>query len=188
MLVLPLNAEEKRRVAYVTIEALNLWAVFARAFYVSCALRALDDQGVRITTSQPSIRTQLDAITFAVHTDKPKLSSRLGPWSPFDEPPWTSLSRFENVMVALSPSNLAKVHGAVSYDPDAFRDLKAARNFMAHRSEATAAEMAAVARRNLLNPRLHPVDLLASRARARPQTLLADWLDALRIMIERCCF
>jgi hypothetical protein len=185
-LIPPLADEEKRRVSFATVEALNLWAGFARAMYVSTALSARDQFGARIATAQPGLRTVADAITFAVHSDKPKLATRSGPWTPFDEPSWATLNSFENVMVALNPSNLSAIIAGVSYDPNAFRDLKQARNFFAHRSESTARHIPAIARRNLLSPTLHPVDLLCSRPRGRPQTLIADWIDAVRSMIERC--
>lgn len=184
----PLSAEEKRRVAYVAIEALNLWGLFSRAFFISCAVRARDNQGARIVSAHTTIREPREAITFAVHWWKPDLTKKKGPWSPFDEPPWTTPTKLLDLMTALGTSNVAVVATAISQEPRSFKDLKTARNFFAHRSEATVDELRTVARRKRLNPALRPAELMCSRTRNRPQNVLADWIDDIREAIEVMSF
>lgn len=179
----PLDEEEKRAIAFATIEALNMWGMFARAFFLSCALGARDPNGARIVTNAP-IANYDDAITFAVHAAKPQLRAKKGPWTHWDEPTWHDTHIFLSLMTQLSPNNLGSITGAMGYPTTVFRDLPTCRNFFAHRCEATAVKVSRVARRNGINPSLRPMDVLSSRLAQRPQNVLADWIDDLRTIIE----
>lgn len=156
-----------------------MWGVFSRAFFISCALRARDSQGVRIGTAR-RLGSAQDAITLAVQWWKPGLKKKAGPFSPFDEPPWTTPGKLLDLMSVIGASNATAVATVISKEPQSFKDLKAARNFFAHRSHSAADELKKVARNQRLSVGLRPADLVCSRAPGRLQNLLADWIDDVR--------
>jgi hypothetical protein len=143
---------------------------------------------MRVGTTTAGVNTVADAITFAVHAHNKKQRNKSGPWSPWDEPPWTSPTKLLDLLVALGASNAGTVATAISQQPQTFPDLKTARNFFSHRGESTAGDVSSVARRCLVNPTLLPVEIISSRAPGRPQNLLADWLDDVRDVIEFMSF
>lgn len=178
------TVEEDRLTAFVTIEALNLWNLFCRSFYVSAALGCRDGSGSRVTCSTGGIRSEMDAMTVAIHAVKPRLRGKQGPWSHRDEPPWHDTSSFLSAIQALGPSNLLTVQSALSYPTKAFAYLPTARNFYAHRAMSTAVKVGGIARGYALNPRLRPSEILLSRLPGRPQNLLADWVDDMRAVMS----
>lgn len=169
--------------AFATIEALNLWHLYCRSLYLSSALGCFDSAGNRVTPPGGPISSEGHAITVAVHAVKPQLRDKSGPWAPRDEPPWHDTSAFLKSMQALGPSNLPAVQAALSYPTKVFTYLPTARNFYAHRAMSTAVKVQGIARGYALNPRLRPTELLLTRLPGRPQPLLADWLDDLRLAI-----
>ena len=176
--------EQDRRVSFVTIEAVNAWGIFCRFFYLSCALGGKDANGSRIVSGGGSFQTTQDALTLAVHEVKPRLRSKTGPWTYRDEPTWHQIDEFTRVMRALNPSNLSNVLKAVSLTTNVFQDLPTFRNFFAHRGEHTARKARSVANSYLVSTQLHPTSILVSYQPGRPQTILRDWLDDLRIVVE----
>jgi hypothetical protein len=183
---LPLSPEDGRTVAYVCIEAPNLWAQFSRSYYLSTALRARDATGQRITHGLAHIRSHDDALTEAVYLKRPKLQKqgRLPPWTWVEEPRWHEPRVLLDVVSHLMPSNLSKLNVALAVQTTFFTDSIAFRNFFAHRSKSTVELARALATGYGLSPRLRPADLLSSRAKGRPQSVLADWLDDLAAVIE----
>jgi hypothetical protein len=182
----PLNTEEDRIVAYATIEALNLWDSFVRAYYLSCVVtRALTDSGVRITTNV-ALPTVDDAIDFAVKQIYPA-TNRQPPWSRRDEPRWYVPGHIIKIMTSAQASNRAHIIAAFGYQTAVFANLPTARNFFAHRNADTAEKVSAIAGHYTLSARLRPSDLLCSRLPGRPQALLSDWLDDLREVIVLLC-
>jgi hypothetical protein len=87
----------------------------------------------------------------------------------------------------MQPSNLVSIQNAFAYQTTAFDDLRTVRNFFAHRNEETASKVVAVARKNGISPWFRPADAICSRAFSRPQSLVADWLDDIRVAIEALC-
>ena len=183
-LVPPLKADHDRLVAFVVIEALNLWASFARSFYISCLLRAFRPSGTRVTIRATGIKRSGDAISFAMTQMGRK---RPPPWKRRDEPVWRDPQTLIRLFSASGASNLPQVLTAFSYPPAVFGQLPVARNFFAHRNDETAAEVANLARSLLLSTKLRPLEVVCSRLSGRPQNVLADWLDDLRNVIELLC-
>lgn len=179
----PLKPEDHRALSYVTIEAWNLWAQYCRAYYLSTAFKAKDAQGSRVQRAR-TIASVDDALTVAIHCVRPKLRSRSGPWSHWDEPVWQKPSHFYKALDQFTPSNLATVRAALSYQTPVFREMQAARNYFAHKSENTAKLVRSLAPGYGAPLTVRPAELLCLRGPGRPQAILVDWLDDLRTVIE----
>jgi hypothetical protein len=178
------DQEDDRFCSFVTIEALNLWTIFARSFFYSTALGTADRAGGRVTVAILGVVTRDDALTLAIHATRPWLRNRIGPWRRFEEPIWHRPGDYLGAITALNPSNLATVQAALSYNSRVFNDLPAFRNYYAHKSEETAKEARKLAPAHGLSPLLRPTEIMCSRLPGRPQTLIADFLDDLRAVIE----
>jgi hypothetical protein len=182
----PVPSDQDRIVSYVTIEALNLWASFARAYYVSSVLGARISAGGKVTVQKRGIRTPGDAITFSVQRLGPRRRAA-GPWKRRDEPAWHTPSTLLTLFEDLGASNLKEVQRAFGYQTRVFGQLPTFRNFFAHRNEESAEKTAQIARAYGLSPRLRPSEVLCSRTVGRPQNILADWLDDLRNVMQLMC-
>jgi hypothetical protein len=183
-LSLPVNTEIDRIVAFATIEALNLWGSFLRAYYISCFLGATMPQGGRVNIAVAGPRTTINALTFAMQTIKGKPKP---PKNRRDEPSWYDQNNLLRLLTNCAASNLPKVQVALSYSTSAFSELPAMRNFFAHRNDETAQKTKDVARRLGLSVALRPSEILCSKAPGRPQNILADWLDDLSAVIDLLC-
>lgn len=174
-----------RLVAYTTIEALNLWAQFSRAFYLACCFGAVSRSGQPVSVAI-YFGTRDDALTHAVRTMG---SSRKSgpPWTRRDEPTWHDPNVVLKLLGSLKASNLGNVQGAFGYQTRVFRDLPTVRNFYAHRNEETARKVGTLARRFGQSSRRRPTELMCTRLGNRPQTILADWLDDIRNVVVLVC-
>jgi hypothetical protein len=171
-------------VSYITIELVNLWAEFCRAYYLSTAMHAKRLVGGPVTHAQASIQLKDDAIRFACTTADPRLAGKPGPFTRWDEPAWHDVPVFRRLMTALSPSSLNNIYAALSQPVRVLPDIITFRNFFAHRSENTATKVRRLARRYRLQTDQHPVDTLASYPPGRPQPLLVDFVDEMRLLID----
>lgn len=183
-IVVPASAADDRTVAFVCIEAANVWAGFSRSYFLSTALRAKLN-GRRVTVSTPPMRTKADAIAFAVRLTNPRAFRRGAPFGHRDEPDWQQTAVFTSLIGALGASNQGLVNAGVSISTRVFADLPTFRNFYAHRSEGTVGRIRRVARNYALSQSLHPTQMLCTILPSRPQSLMADWLDDIRIAIGK---
>ncbi len=183
LITVPTTAADDRTVAFVCIEAANVWMGFARAYFVSTALRAKLN-GRRITITAIPMRTNVDALAFAIRVTNPRSFARGGPFGHRDEPDWQQTSVLARLTSALGASNQGLVRAGISVSTRAFVDLPVFRNFYAHRSEGTVVRIRKVARNYPINQGLHPTQMLCTVLPARPQSLLSDWLDDIRGSME----
>lgn len=181
----PLTVEQERLVSYVTIEALNLWSSFARAYYLSSVLGAKTNAGTKVAVHGQVFRAPGDALGYAIKLLRPHAGP--GPWKRRDEPTWHDPQTLLKVYQALSASHLSDVQNAFSYPTLVFARLPTVRNFFAHRNEETARKAAQVARTYGLSPRLRPSDVLCTKLPGRPQAIAADWIDDLCSVISLLC-
>jgi hypothetical protein len=182
----PSTRKYDRIVSYVAIEALNLWTEFMRCYYLSCVLSGKRANGVRVKIATAGVRTVEDAINFAISCLRPYLK-KVRPWRRRDEPSWHDPNTLLRLSDALGYSNLTEVRAAFAYPTRAFQDLPTVRNFFAHRNEETARKAVNIARSYGLSTLLRPSDILISIAPGRPQSVLSDWLDDIRYVIELLC-
>jgi len=182
-LSLPTTSEDRRLSFWVAIESANCWASFLRRYYILSATGARDRGGVRISSNQ-DLKSEEEAITFAVNILRPRRASAGPPWVARDEPDWLDPGNVSRLLNSLSCSNSAGFNAAVSLGTSARQDLLSYRNFVAHRNRLTALKVRAVAARSSVYQDLDPVDLPLQRTRRSANTLLVDWIGELETMIS----
>lgn len=183
----PVSPEHDRLISYVTIETVNLWAGFSRAYYLSCVLGARTTAGARITFSRAGVSTPHDALRLAVATFNPRFRGAPTTWRRRDEPAWHDIAVLLRLVTELACSSLPDVRVALGYTTTVFQHLPVFRNFFAHRNEDTARKTSNIARGYALSPRLRPAELLVSRRPGRPQSVICDWLDDMYNVITLVC-
>lgn len=182
-----------RNLAYVTIESLNAWSVFCRNLYLSCAwLQAKTINGSLAKPSVISFTAERDAILHAISVLKPgpiyaralassAISSR-------DEPTWHEISTLIRLTSNLSLTNSAQINAGLSYPTDFFKQGPIIRNFFAHRNSETAHKV----RRMSSSPPYsfaisHPHNFLTQLMPGRPQDIVSEWLEDLRLISHEMC-
>lgn len=181
----PLDAPADRLVSYTTIEALNIWASFARAYYLSCCVsNARRGSGVQVTLAGPNITNTIDALFWACKIVK---GSKKPPKSRREEPAWFDPNTLLKTFAALDVSNLHQIQAAFSYSTNVFIHLPTARNFFAHRNEETMRRLRDLARNLGINPNQPACDIVCSATGSRPQNVLADWLNDLQNVAILLC-
>lgn len=176
-----------RVLSFVTIEALNLWSEFTRAYFLSCLLRPTRLNGKRVSLS-PSAPKDFDA---ALRLAASRLGGRTvkppHKLTRLDEPAWhrpTTLARGCNL---LGCSHQHEISRALSLPVRFFHDLPNFRNFFAHRNESTAAKALQIARRYSLPTTNHPTDILRAYAYGRPRIIIVDWLAEIADVVTLLC-
>lgn len=180
-----------RTAAYVTIEALNSWAIFAREYYLSCALyRARTIQGALSGPSQ-AYGNERDALVAAIGILKPHLFSTVSSAPVVEvrsEPPWHEVNTLIKLASTLAFSNFAQVASAFSYPTNFFRHSPPIRNFFAHRNKGTAEKVIRViAAAPYYSTERVAYRFLGNLMVGRPQTVMAEWLDDLRLVSYELC-
>ena len=184
-LSLPLRPQDDRTIAFVAIEAHNLWASFARCYYISCALKAKLESGIAVNTRPTGIANPDDAIRHAVRVMRPR--TPLVHITRRQEPVWHEVSTTLKLLADINASHLGQVQAAFAYPTSAFDLLPKVRHFFAHRNEETATKIDNVARMLGVKPDLRPFELLCEVLPGRPQNVIADWLDDLRAITAMLC-
>jgi hypothetical protein len=181
----PFSAGADRLVSYVTIEALNAWGSFVRAYYLSCCVyRARRVSGKTVTFGVPRIANTTDALFWACKVVK---GAKYPPVDRRQEPAWHDPNTLLRTFAVLGASNLGEVQAAFSYSTDAFEYLPTLRNFFAHRNENTMDKVRNVARHLGVNPHQRASEIVCNTVAGRPQSVLVDWLDDLSIVAMLLC-
>ena len=179
------RSERDLAVAYVTIEALNTWVLFARSFYLSCAIGARTERNKRASLAAPAGTSHLGAaVTLYKKSAKP---NQLGQWHRRDEPPWHDPNVLMTVCKNLGCSVQNELEAAFSMQQTVFRDLPVFRNFFAHRNQGTSTAARNLAPLYTLPTYLSPTDLLMSTSPGAYGPLLVVWLDEIRITADFIC-
>lgn len=186
-LALPVAPDSDRAMAWATIEALNVWASFLRAYYLSAATRARTSSGARITLTGASFVDIPSALRFAVQFFDPGF--RRSTISRRDEPTWHDTRKFLRLVQGIGVSNISQVQAGLAYRTTFTSHLATIRNFYAHRCDETSRKAGNVGIRLGLasTPYLHATEILCSRLPMRPQNVATDWLDDIGNMIELMC-
>lgn len=171
----PLSSPERVVASFVVVEALTLWANFARSYYLSCALGTKSPDGGRVQLGIPLLPDEQSALQFAASRERNKSRG---------EPIWHDFNAFGRAMNALQLADQTRLTAGLAYSPRVFTDLPPCRNFFAHRSRGTASKVKTVARRNGINPNLPASDVVCSHPSGRAQPLVVDWLDDLTAIVE----
>ncbi|SRR6266571_5291020 len=175
------------RVSYATLEALNTWRNFVRAYYLSYAVDAKSENGATLTFEHPLTMPQ--ALAIAVHSGRPTAVRRAdGTWDRRDEPAWHDPNTLLTLCRNLGASNLPHVEAALSSQSRVFSDLPVFRNYFAHRNQQTKRAAVALAPLNSVPASPRPTGVLLAIPAQRYQSLLLEWLDDLALTIEYLCF
>ena len=177
--------DDDQRVSFVSIELVNLWSEFCRFYFISCALGVRGMKGGRVLTTTP-LNTKEEAITFAVVYKNPKKTGN-GPWTWLDEPTWRRPTTILNLLTRLGASNVTQVQAAFGYSTVVFDHLPTVRNFFCHRNEGTSNKLAAVARAVKVPPKARAIDIVCSASPTGTQSILREWIDDLRLVVEDLC-
>jgi hypothetical protein len=120
----------EQQISHITINLLNTWTNFVRAYYLSCMLSAVRHRGGRISVANPGLSLN-DAIGQAIRHYRPYCSpTSSGSWHRRDEPTWHDPNKFIPICRAQNFSNLAQIYSAFSLGSRVFSDLPVFRNFL----------------------------------------------------------
>lgn len=180
-----------RNLAYVMIESLNAWAIFAREYYLSCAMFRARTIGGSHSGPPAPLATERDALIEAVRYLKPQALSRARSSAVVDrrdEPTWHESRTLLILGSSLGFVNFQRIADGFSYDTTFFRDAPPSRNFFAHRNAGTAVSVARLASAPpYYSSETRPHRFLKSLIPGRPQSVISDWLDDLRLVSHEIC-
>lgn len=134
-ITLPLGSEDRRALAFISIELDNLIVVGLRCYTKSCLLGSRNAAGDRITTTvSPASSEEAAALIFKSlnPTGYAKKNSPLA-ISEKDEAAFRDPKKSEKVMIDYSVSNLPNLIVALSLNAAVFQEAKICRHFFAHR-------------------------------------------------------
>jgi hypothetical protein len=176
----------EQSIAQATIESLNSWRNFIRAYYESCFLYTRRKSGGRVTVGRPVVGS--DPLGFAVMSFKPSVSATAsGRWKRRDEPPWHDPNTLLQLAHAAGFSNAADIAAAFSIGSRVFVDLPVFRNYFAHRnldSWRSATQLGPVNGVPILD---RPSQMLVSTPVGASQALLREWMSDLFFVAEYLC-
>ena len=170
-------------IAFVTIESTNVWAAFVRAYYLSWFMKPRTMTGQRVSCSRHF--SFQDALLFAIHQRSPRYRGARP--SRRDEPTWHDPTNLLSFATAVGVSNFGQIASALSFGATYWSNLPTVRNFYAHRNDETFRKVQAKAALLGLGTNLRPCEFLCTALPSRPQNLISDWLDEMRLTIELLC-
>ncbi len=171
----------------ITIDTLNTWNNFCRAYYLSVMLRPRCAGGARLGVSLPGL-TVNQAIEEAVIADNPTKARRFGGlWDRREEPRWYVRASFDRVVRTLAFSNYSDIQDAFSAGSHVFSDLPVFRNYFAHRNEETRRKATTLAPKYGIPATYGPSAILLTVPINGSQPLILDWIDELMFTAEYLC-
>jgi hypothetical protein len=171
-------------ISYVVIESNNLWASFVRAYYLSWFMRPKTIGGQRVRCGRHFASFQ-DALLFAIRRRAPRYGD-LRP-SRRNEPSWHDPNNLLLLASAVGVSNFSQISSALSFGATYSANLPTVRNFYAHRNDDTFRKVQSKAVLLGLGSNLRPCEFVCAALPSRPQNLLCDWLDEIRLTVELLC-
>lgn len=138
-ITLPLGSENRRALAYVTIELDNLIIVGLRSYTKSSLLRSRTAAGVRITATVTPASTEEAAALIFKSLNPTGYANKNSPIAinEKDEVAFRDPKRSEKVLIDYSASNLPNLVLALSLNASVFDEAKVCRHFFAHRAKNT---------------------------------------------------
>jgi len=175
-------------VCHLTVELLNSWSNFARAYYLSGMLCAKRVGGGKIIVPDPRLNEN-DALEPAIlHTRHGAARKLDGSWNRRDEPTWHDPYVLLSTCEAVHFSNLTDLQSAFSTGTRVFVDLPVFRNYFAHRNRRSRLAAENLAPLYGIPATRRPSEILMSRPLGRPQMLFLEWLDDLMFVIHFMCY
>jgi len=182
-----IRPRDERELALTAIDLHNLWALFSRQYFLSCAIETWSSSGTRIFPQAVTFPSLKHALAFAcdeVRGGRRRIKWRKGvPVIPREEIVWHRPTNILRLSSAAAFSNLRQIHAAFSIQTRVFDDLRDVRNFFAHRNANTAATVRVVAARYSLPSRIKPAVLLRSVEPGVPFVILRRWIIDIRNVV-----
>jgi len=182
-----IKRDEEILMTYAIVNILNNWSQFIRAFYFSCVFGTYRRSSLRVQS--PTVFANMEAaLGFAIQAFRPHATPNVfGQWHRRDEPPWHDPNTLMQLAQLLAFQNQADIATAFSLQLRVFADLPIIRNFYAHRNLGTQTAAQAVAL-NYGIPTFHrATQMVLSNPVLRPQPLIFEWIDELRITADFLC-
>ncbi|WP_158791518.1 hypothetical protein [Granulicella sp. L60] len=173
--------------AFVTIETLNAWAQFSKAFYLSCVINAKTESRITISVAPSGMSTN-DAIRKAiVRFNRYATPNSAGEWSRRDEPPWHDPNVLLEVCRITNCSQYGQMQAAFSMGQRVFVDLPVFRNFYGHRNRLSAEAAQRIGSLYLLSTALRTSEMLLKSKPAASVSVLLEWIAELKVTSEFIC-
>jgi hypothetical protein len=172
-------------IAYVAIESTNIWAAFTRAYYLSWCMKPRTMTGQRVNCVHHFTSFE-EALLFAIRHLRSAGYRRSRP-SRRDEPTWHDPGNLLELAAAVGVSNIGQISSALSFGATYGSNLPTVRNFYAHRNDETFRKVQNKAALLGLGTNLRPCEFVCAALPSRPQNLISDWLDEIRLTIELLC-
>lgn len=184
----PWDQESEACLSYVTIEVLNTWVNFSRAFYLSLILHPRTaSSNQRIIVGTPGLNFD-QAVGLAIRIYRlHAVPGASGVWHRRDEPTWHDPNVFMRVCNNIGCSNMPDINAAFSFGTRVFNDLPVFRNFYAHRNLQTEYAAKQLAPQYGIPATFRPSQILLARPLRRPQSLIFEWIDDIIFTIEYLC-
>jgi hypothetical protein len=181
------SRESKAAISSIVIDALNTWANFSKAYYLSTRLGAYLQAHGYITTTRPFSNFN-DAIGDAILLYKPRaipLSS--GEWRRRDEPAWHDSNVLLGCCNTVGASNVSHMNAAFSVGTRVFKDLPVFRNYLAHKNMRSQVAAQSLAPNYVIPATLRPFEILLQTPLRAFDPLLKVWLYELEIVVSFLC-
>ena len=173
-------------IALATVEVLNTWTNFVRAYWLSSFDEPYTSHGRRISCARHLVSS--DPLGFAVTTFRPTARPKgNGTWDSRDEPTWHDPQTLLRLTRDAGLSSAADVAAAFSINTRAFNDLPVLRNYFAHRNQGTYYAALRIAPLNSVPTPMHPADVLTAVPATSTQALFHDWLGDFELVAEYLC-
>ena len=179
--VVPLDSQSRRALAYVVIESSTIWLEYSKAYYFFSAMKALDRQGTRISHQQAFVDED-DALGYAINVARP-LVKRKPRYSHRDHPDWRAPGVINKLLEAMKASSLSAWQLGMGMQSHAPSDVFTMRNFFAHKNEESAVKARRLRTHYGVTQNLSPCELLANVPPQSQQPLVREWLDDLTAMV-----
>jgi hypothetical protein len=180
--------EVDRVMAFVTIELLNTWTNFSRAYYLSSILNLRSESGRRWNIAMP-ISTFDEAIRVAVNLNRPS-HKQVPPGATIhrrDEPTWHDPYELMRFVAHIGHSNLTGIQNAFSGGTSTLRDLPVFRNYFAHRNRGSKQAAIDIASNTYGIVSLRPACALLDYNYGHVNRLIDEWIEDMRdIMVYLC--
>jgi hypothetical protein len=179
----PFSHDDALVASLLLIEVANTWQSFMRRYFLTSAVGGLLAFGGAVSGSGMS-RSGSEALDRAVLFNRPNAVKSARGWDYRDEPNWMDPTIVSRTLHHLNLSNASGFTSAMSAGSGSYDRLYSCRNFVAHRNRGTALKVRQLARNEGVRHNLDPLELPHLPGRARPQSLVCDWLDELIAIVE----
>jgi hypothetical protein len=174
----PLGSEDRRALAFISIELDNLIVVGLRSYTKSCLLGSRTAAGDRITTTVSPASTEEAAALIFKSLNPKGYANKKCPLAidEKDEQAFRDPKKTEQVMIDYSVSNLPNLIVALSLNAVVFQEAKICRHYFAHRTKNTREAVAVFARNSGILGFDSPEHLLLKGRPGSGVRILDEWL------------